>query len=100
MFTCVEHVQGVAACFRVLLCTLICVCFACYMRVLVTICSSCPTIYDVICSLMYIKLFVFFLAVFHLDADVLISCSDLAFSFSVWKSTQKSLVGFFPRIVR
>ena len=37
-------------------------------------------------------------AVLLLDADVLVSCADLAFAHSVWRSGQNALVGFFPRL--
>jgi hypothetical protein len=39
-------------------------------------------------------------AVMYLDADVFVSCDDLFFSHSVWKSSVSSMVGYFPRMIR
>jgi predicted glycosyltransferase involved in capsule biosynthesis len=39
------------------------------------------------------------IGVLFLDADVLISCDDLKFMHSVWKSSQISAIGLFPRLV-
>lgn len=37
-------------------------------------------------------------AVFAVDDDIRVSCSDLKFAFSVWASAQRTLVGFYPRL--
>ena len=35
--------------------------------------------------------------VFYLDADVFVSCDDVAFTHSVWRSASDAPVGYFPR---
>lgn len=37
-------------------------------------------------------------AVFAVDDDIRVSCSDLSFAFSVWALAQRTLVGFYPRL--
>ena len=37
-------------------------------------------------------------SVLFLDADVFISCDDVAFTQSVWRSASDALVGYFPRL--
>jgi hypothetical protein len=37
-------------------------------------------------------------SVLYLDPDVFISCTDLSFTHSVWRSGSDALVGFFPRL--
>jgi hypothetical protein len=37
-------------------------------------------------------------SVLYLDPDVFISCTDLLFAHSVWRSGSDALVGFFPRL--
>mmetsp|Transcript_24078 Transcript_24078/g.36118 ORF Transcript_24078/g.36118 Transcript_24078/m.36118 type:complete len:428 (-) Transcript_24078:101-1384(-) len=36
-------------------------------------------------------------AVFHVDDDIKVPCSDLDFAFEVWQNSPKSMVGFMPR---
>jgi hypothetical protein len=37
-------------------------------------------------------------AVFLADPDVIVSCDDLHFTYSVWKTSRMAMVGFFPRL--
>jgi len=37
-------------------------------------------------------------AVFAVDDDIRVPCSDLEFAFGVWKAADQSLVGFMPRV--
>lgn len=38
-------------------------------------------------------------AVFYIDSDVMVSCSDLEFTYNVWTSGKDSTVGYFPRLI-
>lgn len=35
----------------------------------------------------------------YFDSDVTVSCEDLTFTYSVWRSSYDSAVGYFPRFV-
>eukprot|EP00599_Poterioochromonas_sp_BG-1_P009335 CAMPEP_0173152980 /NCGR_PEP_ID=MMETSP1105-20130129/12576_1 /TAXON_ID=2985 /ORGANISM="Ochromonas sp., Strain BG-1" /LENGTH=286 /DNA_ID=CAMNT_0014068805 /DNA_START=111 /DNA_END=967 /DNA_ORIENTATION=+ len=39
-------------------------------------------------------------AVMYMDADVFVSCDDLNFAYSVWRSSDETAVGFFPRSIK
>lgn len=36
----------------------------------------------------------------YMDADVFVSCDDLNFAYSVWRSSDETAVGFFPRSIK
>ena len=38
-------------------------------------------------------------AIMSIDSDILVSCSDLEYTFNVWSSAKSSQVGFFPRLI-